>query len=170
MSAIKCYEITYEFKASFYITEATYFDKADNNNDNGSMSIPKEKALKNLSSNIIYNRTFTKFVPYTTINTTGRTGNEIASKTFNSIITIQSQDYIYNSKTKSINAKLICLVDETTNQLTKDNVEDILYDNMNELYNDDSEIYLKEVKHNNKTYSTYMIVEEVPTNIQIQNI
>ncbi len=110
MSAIKCYEITYEFKASFRKTQETFYDIKYSQVMSNELIV---KYLKKLSSNIINNRRFICFDPNLNLITSSNSKNEIASRTFSSIIHIQEQEYNYNSKTNSIEAKLVCLIDET---------------------------------------------------------
>jgi hypothetical protein len=110
MSSIKCYEIIYEFKASFIKTQQTFYDLKYNQVMSNDLIV---KYLKKLSLNIINNRTCTRLEPYLKLITSINSKNEIASRTFSSIIHIQEQEYNYNSKTNSIEAKLVCLIDET---------------------------------------------------------
>ncbi len=193
MSNINCYEITYEFKVSFCRTEESMYSLDFNwTNTDGKIvkgieeneKIPLSDELiskieNQINNRIIKYRTYTRYVPYTDIRISTminsnvyipETGNEIASKTFNTLIHIKSQKYTYNKITKSIEAKLICLIDETYNNLTTDNVEDILCDNMNELYYEKCSIGFPCIKYMSKKWDVYMIVDEVPTNIQIKNI
>ncbi len=167
MSAIKCYEITYEFKASFKKTQETFYDIKYSQVMSNELIV---KYLKKLSSNIINNRRFICFDPNLNLITSNNSKNEIASRTFSSIIHIKNQQFSYNSKTNSIEAKLVCLIDETYVNLSLGSVEDVLNDNMKELYSKDNYIYLTDFIYRKNKWYAYMIVDDVPTNIQIKKL